>query len=91
LHKYSAKYVCSGDTTDGGNIFIWEPIPAGDEDQYKFELIPTADDYCYLKHKYSGKFVTSGDMLNGGNIFINGGHIPMSIQDYFKFKLISSP
>lgn len=40
LHKYSGKYVCSGNTTDGGNIFIWGPIPAGHEDRYKFDLIP---------------------------------------------------
>jgi len=39
LHKYSGKYVCSGATTNDGNIHIWGPIPAGHEDRYKFELI----------------------------------------------------
>jgi len=39
LHKNSGKYVCTGDTFNGGNIFIWGPIPAGHEDRYKFKLI----------------------------------------------------
>ena len=39
LHKHSGKYVCTGDTFNGGNIHIWGPIPAGHEDRYKFELI----------------------------------------------------
>ena len=39
LHKYSGKYVCAGDTFNGGNIHIWGPIPAGHEDRYKFKLI----------------------------------------------------
>ena len=39
LHKYSGKYVCTGDIFNGGNIHIWGPIPAGHEDRYKFKLI----------------------------------------------------
>ena len=87
LHKYSGKYVCSGATTDGGNIHIWGPIPAGHEDRYKFEFISTGDGFYNILHKYSGKYVCSGATTDGGNIHI-WGPIPAGHEDRYKFAFI---
>jgi hypothetical protein len=90
LHKYSGKYVCTGDILNGGNIFIWGPIPAGHEDRYKFDFISTGDGYYNILHKYSGKYVCTGNTTDGGNIFI-WGPIPEGHEDRYKFELISNP
>jgi hypothetical protein len=90
LHSHSNKYVCSGATNNGGNIHIWDPIPIGHEDRYKFEFIDAADGYHYIRHEYSDKYVCSGSTENGGNIHL-WGPIPSGHEDRYKFKLVPIP
>jgi hypothetical protein len=58
LNTFSGKYMCSGDTKDGGKLWLWGPIPKGDEARYQFRLINTGQEGVYnIWHKFSGKYV----------------------------------
>jgi hypothetical protein len=85
-HEFSGKYVCSGETEDGGKLWLWGPIPDGDEARYKFKLVSTEGQYYYLLHEFSGKYVCSGDLENGGNVWL-WGPIPDGDEARYKFKL----
>ncbi len=37
-HEFSGKYVASGDTENGGKVFLWGPIPEEHAIRYRFDL-----------------------------------------------------
>ncbi len=85
MHKYSGKYVCAGQTHNGGNVHQWGPVPPDHETRYQFQLVDAGDGYFYLVHQYSGKMVCAGDIKNGGNVHL-WGPIPTGHQDRYKFR-----
>ena len=86
--QFSGKYVCSGETQNRGDIWLWSPIPDGHESRYKFQLIDTGDGYHYLKHQFSGKYICSGDTENRGELWL-WGPIPDGHEARYKFELDS--
>lgn len=84
-HKFSDKYVCAGQTENGGNVHQWGPIPSEQKERYQFQLVNAGEGYFYLIHQYSGKMVCAGDVKNGGNVHL-WGPIPAGHQDRYKFK-----
>jgi hypothetical protein len=70
LNTFSGKYMCSGDTKDGGKLWLWGPIPKGDEPRYQFMLVKTDQAGVYkIWHKFSGKYVgAAADERNGSEL-----------------------
>ena len=83
--QFSGKYICSGETENGGNIWFWGPIPNGHESRYKFKLINTRDGYYYIRHQFSGKYICSGETENGGKLWLYGP-IPDGHEARYKFE-----
>lgn len=86
MHKYSDKYLCTGEVDNGGHVHLWGPIPKGHEDRYSFNLRTAGDGYYYLVHKYSGKYICTGAKENGGPVHL-WGPIPSGHEDRYKFSL----
>jgi hypothetical protein len=90
LHKFSRKYVCSGHTANGGKLWLWGPVPKGDEARYYFKFIPAGEDYYYLLHQFSRKYVCSGETANGGKLWL-WGPIPKGDEARYKFLRTGPP
>src|SRR5215813_1112589 len=88
-HEFSGKYVCSGDVENGGNVWLWGPIPPDHEARYKFKLISAGGGYYYLRHEFSGKYVCSGEQRDGGKLWL-WSPIPAGHEPRYRFKLIST-
>ena len=85
-HQFSGKYMCSGRTENGGDLWLWGPIPDGHEVRYNFELIELGQGYFYLRHQFSGKYVCSGETENGGKLWL-WGPIPDGHEIRYQFKV----
>lgn len=68
LNTFSGKYMCSGDTKDGGKLWLWGPIPKGHEPRYQFMLVKTGQEHVYrIWHKFSGKYVAAAATERNGS------------------------
>ncbi len=86
-HEHSGKYVCTGETANGGIVHLWAPIPAGHEPRYRFQVLEAGGSYVYLRHEYSGKYVCSGETANGGSVYL-WGPIPAGHEPRYRFQII---
>ena len=69
-HLFSGKYMCSGETENGGKLWLWGPIPNGHEVRYKFQFIKTGDRYHYIKLVFSWNYLLSGQTVNGSQLWL---------------------
>jgi len=88
-HQFSGKYLCSGETENGGKLWLWGPIPDGHEVRYKFKLTSAGQGYYYLRHQFSGKYLCSGETENGGKLWL-WSPIPDGHEVRYKFRLTSA-
>lgn len=88
-HKLSDKFVASDKVVDGGNVFLWGPIPAGHEVRYQFKLMAAGEaNHYYLVHAYSGKYLGAG-VKNGDRVAL-AGRIPAGQEANYRFWLADS-